>query len=270
MLAPARLRAHRCHGIALIEMLVGLIAATAVLAALASGSVSIYKSISATGSFATNIANESRLMDYAAQDLRRAVRVGTLVGGVATPLRTQTNFAITEANILTIDVPDFYASNMPNRSLGSSYKVARYPRTTLNASSTYNGNAVVKLNGSVPWAEAAVALNSKYITRFAPTSAGDGTIQIRYYRGLRAGAGSAVCFYRAEYPSGAGTASDVREIAEGLPNVNLTTSLTISGMNNGAGFRIESSFVPRYRFSNSGLSGTTSWLEVSLRNLRRD
>lgn len=260
-------RPHGKSGVALLELLVSTGAAIAIIGALVTASVSISRSITATRHYTTNATSQSRIMDYIAQDLRRAVRVGTLIGGASTPFRTQQNFAITNTNVLTIDVPDFYAGNTPDNTAGSAYKTPRYPRATLDTTVLYNSSANLKLNGVVPWQEAAVLFGPRYLTRFAPASAGDGTIQVRYSQRIRASGDPTMCFFRAEYPSGSSTASDMREIAESVSEETAGTSVILSALSNGAGFRIQSSFTPRYR---AGSESTTAWLEVTLRNPRRD
>jgi hypothetical protein len=261
--------AHGRQGIVMLELLVSSAAALALLGGLLAAAISIRKSVVATNQFAVNSANETRLMDYVAQDLRRAVRVGMLSGSTNTTMKNYSNFTVTETNILTINIPDYYASNTPDNSAGSSFKTGRYPRGTLNTSVTYNGNADTKLNGIVPWADAVTALNGKNVTRFAPSSAGTGEIQIRYYRAIST-TDSSVSFFRSEYPSGATTPSLVREIAERTSDNLSTTSLVVTGKNDGLIFLLESTFNPRFRFSGETTVGTEAYVEVSTRNLRRD
>ena len=62
----------------------------------------------------------NRLVDYVGLDLSRAVRVGQLVGAVNTPFKTQSTFLVTETNTLTINIPDYYGSNTPTKTAGSS------------------------------------------------------------------------------------------------------------------------------------------------------
>jgi hypothetical protein len=257
------------QGAVLLELIVASVAATAVLAALISSSLAIRRSIVATDQFAVSSANETRLIDYVAQDLRRAVRVGMLYGATNTTMKNFSNFSINEANTLTINVPDYYAANTPNNAAGSTFKTTRYPRATLNTGTTYNGNASAILNGIVPWAEATALSNGKYVTRFAPVSGGSGEIQVRYYRAPRS-AGGPVCFFRAEYPSGATSPSQTREIAERVVDELSTTSLFVTGKNDGLIFQLQSNFKPRYRSRGETTVGTEAFAEVTLRNPRRD
>ena len=249
------------QGAVLLELIVASVAATAVLTALISSSLAIRRSIVGTDQFAVSSANETRLIDYVARDLRRAVRVGMLYGATNTTMKNFSNFSINETNTLTINVPDYYAANTPNNAAGSTFKTTRYPRATLNTGATYNG--------IVPWAEATALSNGKYVTRFAPVSCGSGEIEVRYYRGPRS-AGGPVCFFRAEYPSGATSPSQTREIAERVVDELSTTSLFVTGKNDGLIFQLQSNFKPRYRSRGETTVGTEAFAEVTLRNPRRD
>jgi hypothetical protein len=249
-----------------------MLTASVVLAALTAAAVGIRKSITATHQYAVNVANETRLMDYVAQDLRRAVRVSMLnsTTGTSTVMKNYSNYTITDTNVLTLRIPDYYGSNTRDNTAGSSYKTTRYPRATLNTATAYNGNGTAKLNGIVPWADAVSTLNGKRITRFAPAGAGDGEIEVRYYRGTRSTTDGSICFFRSEYASGATTPSQVREIAERISDNTSTTSLTVTGKNDGLIFRMQSTFTPRYRFTGATTAGTETFVEVSCRNARRD
>jgi hypothetical protein len=253
-------------------MVVATLVASVVLAALTMAAVGIRKSIAATHQYAVNVANETRLMDYVAQDLRRAVRVSmrNTTSGTSTVMKNYSNYTITDTSALSLRIPDYYGSNTRDNTAGSSYKTSRYPRATLNTGTTYNGNATAKLNGIVPWADAVTTFNGKRVTRFTPASVGDGEIEVRYYRGTRSTTDGTVSFFRAEYASGATTPIQVREIAERISDNTSTTSLTVTGKNDGLIFRLQSSFTPRYRFTGATTAGTETFVEVSCRNARRD
>jgi hypothetical protein len=266
--SPGRKRGQQ--GAVLLELIVSSLAASVVLAALVSAAISIRRSITATDQFAANSANQARVIDYLAQDLRRAVRVGMLTGGTETALKNFNNFAITETNVLTITVPDYYATNTPNNAFGSTFKTSRYPRATLNTAGPYNGNATPSLNGIIPWADAVMTVGNKQITRFSPPSAGSGEIQIRYYRGPRSVSDPSPCYFRAEYPPGATVPSQTREIAERIEDNLSTTNLLVTGKNAGQVFRLQSNFKPRYRSQGATSTGTDAFVEVTVRNLRRD
>jgi hypothetical protein len=254
----------------LVETLVSAAVASAVLAALITAAVSIQRSIAATDQFLTNTTGQSRLMDYISQDLRRAVRVGVQEGGVNTPLRSQQNVSITETTVLTIDVPDYYAANTPDNAAGSPYKTGRYPRISLNTLPAFNSYPNPLLHGTIPWADAVLDLNHRSLPRFAPPTAGDGTLQVRYYQAARGHTNALTCFYRAEFPSGATTATEVREIADCFSAQTSGVTLTISNAGDGQSFRLESKFSPRYRYASAPSEATTARLDVILRNPRRD
>lgn len=208
-------------------------------------------------------------MDYVAQDLRRALRVGLLQSGTASTLKDFNEVSISETNVLTINIPDYYGSNIPDNAKASAFKTSRYRRSLIDSATGYNANSNAKLNGCIPWAEAVID-GPNPILRYAPTSAGNGEIQVRYYRGPRSASDGTLCFFRAEYPAGSNTASFKREIAERIVDSTSTTSLIISGSKNGTRFQLQSKFVPRYRVANSGSAGSEAYVVVTLRNARRD
>ena len=71
------------HGaFTLVEIMVAAGSGLLLLAVVASASIAVQRSISATSRSATSMINENRLLDYVAQDLRRAVRVGTISSGM--------------------------------------------------------------------------------------------------------------------------------------------------------------------------------------------
>ena len=238
-------------------MLVASAASALVLAALLSGLVAVRKSMSATHHYATNVANESRLLDYVARDLRQAVRVGILSGGTNTTFKAQTNVAVTATNILTINIPDFYGSNTPNNAAGSTYKSKRYGTATTNP--------------AVTWAEAVTSITGgKRVTRFAPAASGNGEIQVRYYRGPRSASDATACYFRSEYAASSGTLLSTREIAERITDNAFVTGLTLTGSSDGLTFRVQSSFASRYRTRDRTTAGTEAYVLVGIRNLRRD
>lgn len=243
-----------------------------VLGVLTYASIGITRSLSASERYIVGVANENRLMDYVAADIHRALRVGIISGGNTTPLKEtgSTTYSVTDVSILAISVPDYYGANTPDNAAGSTFKTTRYPRATLNTSSTYNGNGTALLNGTVPWADAQMVVGGKRVTRFTPSTAGTGELQVRYYRGVRSANDSTLCFFRAEYPSGSATASSRVEIAERISDDLSTTTLLISARNGGQVFQLQSSFTPTYRRSGVSAATTTGVLEVCTRNPRRD
>ena len=265
----------RLRAFTLVETMVALATGLAVGAVLVSASVSVQKSIAATKQYAVSVNNENRIVDYVAQDLRRALRVGRIVSGVYSKAANITDFAVSEINTLGINVPDIYGSNTPNNSRGSAFKTSRYNRTTLNTTTAFNSNAVTLLNGCVPWAEAVTTVKSKLAPRFAPVGAGSGEIQVRYFRGRRSATDGTACYFRGEYPSNSNIPnSPPREIAERIVDQRSSTALIINGYSKGSTpgmiYRIHSKFTPGYRLSNRSTTGTEQYVYVALRTPRRD
>ena len=259
----------------IVEMMVAAGAGILLIAVVASSSIGVQRSISATSQCATSMNNENRLLDYVAQDLRRAVRVGTIASGSYQSARNLSSFSITETAILAINIPDYYGSNTPNNAAGSAFKLSRYDRNSLNLVSAYNSSGVSILNGCIPYSEAVTTINSKPVTRFAPAASSTGEIQVRYFRGTRSASDNTVCFFRGEYPSNSNTANFApREIAERIVSSASSTIMLVSGYSvgttQGMRYRIQSSFTPKYRSQNTSTAGTEQYVEVTLRNPRRD
>ena len=259
----------------IVEMMVAAGSGLLLLAIVASASVAVQRSISATSQSATSMNNENRLLDYVAQDLRRALRVGTINSGTYATAKNFSSFSVNESAILAINIPDYYGSNTPNNAAGSTFKTTRYARNTLNTSSTYNSSGISTLNGCVPWSEAVTTSNSKSVPRFAPAASSTGEIQVRYFRGQRSATDATVCFFRGEYPSNSNTPnSPPRDIAERIVSPTSSTALLVSGYSvgttQGLRYRVQSSFTPKYRSQNTSTAGTEQYVEVTLRNPRRD
>ena len=259
----------------LIETLMAMGAGLLLIGVVSSATIGVQRSISATSKCATSMNNENRLLDYVAQDLRRAVRVGMIASGSYMTARNISSYSITESSILAINIPDYYGSNTPNNAAGSTFKSSRYDRNSLNTAWAYNSSGVSTLNGCIPYSEAVTTISSKPVTRFAPAASSTGEIQVRYYRGTRSASDGTVCFFRREYLPGSNTPiSGPREIAERIVDSTSSTALFISGYSVGttAGmrYRIQSSFTPKYRSQNVSTAGTEQYVEVTLRNPRRD
>lgn len=263
----------------LVELAIAASVGLAVLGGLVSAAIAIQRSISATSHYVNNAINGNRLIDYAGQDLRRAVRVGSLISGINTPLKNNVSFTVTETNILTVNIPDYYGSNTPNNASGSTFKSSRYARANLNTQAVFNSNgAGSALNGCIPWNEAVTLVAAIQSPRFAPAATGNGEIQVRYYRGPRSGTDATVCFFRAEYPAASNTPnSPPREIAERVITGTSVTSLIVSAPNlavtdplYGRSFNVESNFAPKYTRLTNSTAGTDQYVTIMLRNIRRD
>ena len=265
-------------GFTLVELLVSSSVGLMMLAGLVSAAVAIQKSISATNHYVAAVNNGDRLIDYVSQDLRRAVRVGGMAGGIRTSLKNNASFGVTEENVLTISIPDYYASNIPNNAVGSGFKLSRYARITLNTETRFNTAAANSpLNGCVPWSEAVMKVGSLQTPRFAP-AAGNNEIEVRYYRGPRSAHDHTVCFFRAEYLAGSNVPNSVpREIAERVARSESITTLIVTAPNlatsdpgYGKTFMVQSNFTPKYGRLNGTTPGTGQCVKVLLRNARRD
>lgn len=263
-------------GLTLLEMLISAGIGAVVMAILVSVTITIQRSIKATDHYIVSINNGSRLNDYIGRDLRRAVRVGRLTAGTHTPLKNNASFIVTESDVLTINIPDVHASNDAK---AAGFKVARYDRRSLNSGVKFNSySAGSPLNGIVPWNEAITKVASKDVPRFAPSSAGNGEIQVRYSRGPRSSTDPTVCYFRAEYAAASSALlSGPHEIAQLVASNDTSTSLSITAPNlpatdggYGRTFTLETSFIPRYSRGNTSRVGTTQQITVRLRNLRRD
>lgn len=265
--------AFRRSAFTLVETLVASAAGLSLVAVLASAAFAVQTSIAATNQYITGVNNENRLVDYVAQDLRRAFRVGTIVSGNYSTAKNFSSFSVNESSILAITVPDYYGSNTPSNAGGAAFKISRYLRTDLDTLAAYNSNGVALLNGCVPWAEAVTTVNTKRATRFTPAASGNGEIQVRYSRGTRSD--GTICFFRTEYPTGSNTPNfPAKDIAERIVDSTSTTILIVSGYSIGSTpgmrYRIQSSFIPRFRRGNASSAGTEQYVEVTLRNPRRD
>ena len=259
----------------LLETMLASGAGLLLIASLASAAFAVQKSIAATSQYVSGVNNENRLVDYVAQDLRRALRVGMITSGSYATAKNIASVSINETSILAINIPDYYGSNTPNSTRGSTFTTTRYPRNTLNTLLSFNSNGVAQLNGCVPWAEATTTVNGSQVTRFAPSASGNGEIQVRYFRDTRSATDTTVCFFRQEYPGNSNTPNfPKKDIAERIVDPNSSTTLIVSGYSvgsrTGMRYRIQSSFTPRFRKGTTSTSGTEQYVEVTLRNPRRD
>lgn len=265
----------------LMEMVVAVAVSVVVFGILITLIVGVQRSMVATDQFEQSTNNGNRVADYVGRDLREALAVGTLVNGTYTKLSSFANpVTVDENTVLAINIPDYYTSNVPDNTKGSTYKTTRYPRATLNTSSTYNGNtgAAVVLNGVVPWLQAVTTVTNAVgaTTTTAFNSTGTGQIQVRYFRGKRSATDATTCFFRQEYPSNSNTPNSAAvEIAEQVVNSVSTTSLIIidpdygTSGDNGTHFRLQSNFTSRFRFI-ANVPSNNQFVDVYLRNPRRD
>ena len=101
MIPPAPATRHRSAAFTLAEILVGLTLTSVLLVAALTGVVALQKSYAATEGYGTGLADQMRLLDYLAQDLRRAC---ASTGG--SPWTVDS-----DKQGLKITVPDYYRFN---------------------------------------------------------------------------------------------------------------------------------------------------------------
>ena len=104
---PRRPAPPRAAAFTLLELMVAMTMTAIVLVATLTGVIALQKSYAATEEYANGLADQTRLLDYLAQDLRRAVAVpanGTTAAQPAWVLDT-------DDQGLTITVPNYYRFN---------------------------------------------------------------------------------------------------------------------------------------------------------------
>ncbi len=101
---PAR---RRAAAFTLLELMVAMTMTAIVLVATLSGVISLQKSYASTEEYANGLADQMRLLDYLAQDLRRAVAVPANGTTAAQPAWVMD----TDDQGVTINVPNYYRFN---------------------------------------------------------------------------------------------------------------------------------------------------------------
>lgn len=266
------------NGFTLTEVLVAGAIGLMVLAVLASTSLSLRRSTTATEQFARDSTTGSRLLDYVVQDLRRAVGVSSLSSGTYAVIKTNATVAVSETTHLAIEIPDYYGSNEGDGAAGSPFRTSRYPRSQLNVLSVFNGSGAEPLNGTIEWKEAVTRYGSVETARFAPADLGNGRVEVRYYRAARSPSDPSLCYFRAEYSPGAAVPNfRPEEIAERISTGGDLITLIVQAAElppndarHGRVFRVTSAFQPRFRHSREPGVGAEQHLTVVLRNARRD
>jgi hypothetical protein len=168
-------------GFTLVELLTAATITTVILGAVALGSLALQRSFAGNKAYMKATADSARVIDYISQDLRNASSVSRLTGSVSTSFKVG-NFNITDTDQLCIFVPDYYLSNIPDNSSGSSYKTSRFSRANIPAGRTYYPyDTIVKLDG---------------ITRIANYP---GTLEVRYVKKPRSATDGTLCYFRMEY-----------------------------------------------------------------------
>lgn len=122
----------------LVETLVGAAVASIVLAMLATGSIALMRSYSASEDYSTAQADQLRVLDYISRDVRRALSVSVT----------------SSPTTLTLTVPDQYASAAPSRTfraptmtLQGNNLTAAYGATPITVSYYVSGSDFVRQEG---------------------------------------------------------------------------------------------------------------------------
>lgn len=104
-------RASSQSGITLAEVLIALVGSVIVVGALMAGSIGLQKSFHAGETYANSQADERRLIDWVARDLRRSIGIAACgPGGVPSKLTSGTVY-LEEGAQLVVTLPAYYKSN---------------------------------------------------------------------------------------------------------------------------------------------------------------
>jgi hypothetical protein len=104
------------RGFTMAEMLIALTGSTIIIGAMMLSSVSLQKAFRASEQFAAGQADQRRLIDYLARDLRRAVGIATSTqvnGSAATKVRGE-SVVVEKETALVLTLPGYYQSNAPD------------------------------------------------------------------------------------------------------------------------------------------------------------
>jgi hypothetical protein len=238
---------HHSKAYTLVESMAALALTMAMLAGGVAGVVALQKGVAGSTHYAAGFNDGTRLVDSVARDLRSAIRISRLNSGTPTAFKSGF-FAITDTDQLSIFVPDYYSSNVPDNSSGSDYKTPRYSRSKLaTGTTTFPYTDVVAVIGTVR----------------APTYPGE--LEIRYLKKARSNQDPTVCYFRQEYDGG--TTPVLRsetEVAEKADSLRLSiTSLSTTR------FRVLTTFSPKWT-GEPRRAGTLQASVVKLLNPRRD
>ena len=103
------------RGFTLAEMLISMFGTTVVVGALLFSSIELQKSLHTSESYASNQADQRRLLDYLSRDLRRSIGVATAttVNGSGGVKLSGASATIEGSTSLVLTVPGYYQSNTP-------------------------------------------------------------------------------------------------------------------------------------------------------------
>lgn len=154
----------------LVELMMAMSMTAVVVVAALSGLVALQKSYSATEQYATGMADQARLLDYLALDLRRAMTIST----TASPWIMDA-----DGQGLTINVPDYYRFNPSDPQ--HLYPIVNDPIYDATTGTAYysSSGAVANVAGVMPHQVVAYRFANGAITRSDPwqplVSSGAGT-----------------------------------------------------------------------------------------------
>jgi prepilin-type N-terminal cleavage/methylation domain-containing protein len=240
-------RIDQRRGFTVVELLCAAALSLVILAGAVAGVIALQKSFNGSQQYAAGMNDGSRLIDYISRDLRNAVKVTRVIGGVPSAFKSGT-LEVTGTDQLSISVPDYYMSNMRSNSSGSGYKTPRYSRVNLAAGTTYYPyDTVVAIVGTVR--------TPKYPSE----------LEVRYVKKARSAQDPTLCYFRREYEGGAAMIlrSDV-DIAQNATNEKLTISALDLKR-----FRIITNFKPKWS-GDSRRAGTQQIATVKVLNIRKD
>ena len=104
-------KATRESGLTLAEVLIALAGSVIVIGALMAGSISLQKSFHASESYANTQADQRRLIDWVARDLRRSIGVSTCAAGGTPTKLTSGSVDFNDLEAFVITLPAYYKSN---------------------------------------------------------------------------------------------------------------------------------------------------------------
>ena len=108
-------QARRAAAFTLAELLIAMVGTSIIIGALLLSSVSLQKAFRASELYAASQADQRRLIDYLARDLRRAVGIATsanINGSAAVKVGTAP-VSVDERTALILSLPGYYKSNVP-------------------------------------------------------------------------------------------------------------------------------------------------------------
>ncbi len=104
-------RMARQRGFTLAEVLIAMVGSVIVIGALLMSSIGLQKSFHASESYASSQADERRLIDYLARDLRRAIGIAACGSSGVSAKIVSGPARLDESSSLVVTLPAYYQSN---------------------------------------------------------------------------------------------------------------------------------------------------------------